>query len=38
MNGKNGTCQYYRQRGKRRPQLDGCYKTARELYNYLQKH
>lgn len=38
INGKNGTCQYYRQRGKRRPQLDGCYKTARELYNYLQEH
>ena len=37
INGKNGTCQYYRQRGKHRPQLDGCYKTAAELYNYLQK-
>lgn len=36
INGKEGTCQYYRTRGKRRPQLDGCYKTAGELYNYLQ--
>lgn len=36
INGKEGTCQYYRTRGKRRPQLDGCYKTATELYNYLQ--
>lgn len=36
INGKDGTCQYYRTRGKRRPQLDGCYKTATELYNYLQ--
>lgn len=38
INGKNGTCQYYRQRGKRIPTLDGCYKTARELYDYLQAH
>ena len=38
INGKNGTCQYYRQRGKRIPTLDGCYKTARELYQYLQAH
>lgn len=38
INGKEGTCQYYRQSGKRRPQLDGCYKTAGELYNYLQNH
>ena len=38
INGKNDTCQYYRQRGKRCPQLDGCYKTARELYNFLQEH
>lgn len=36
INGKDSTCQYYRTRGKRRPQLDGCYKTARELYEYLQ--
>lgn len=36
INGKEQTCQYYRTRGKRRPQLDGCYKTATELYNYLQ--
>lgn len=35
INGK-GSCQYYRTRCKRRPQLDGCYKTATELYNYLQ--
>jgi hypothetical protein len=38
INGKEETCQYYRTRGKRRPQLDGCYKTARELYDYLQAH
>ena len=37
INGKNLTCQYYRSRGKRRPVLDGCYKTAEELYQYLQK-
>ena len=38
INGKEGTCQYYRQpKGKRRPQLDGCYKTAKELYDYLNK-
>lgn len=36
INGKEGTCQYYRQRGKRVPVLDGCYKTARQLYDYLQ--
>ena len=38
INGKNGTCQYYRQRGKRTTTLDGCYKTARQLYDYLQAH
>lgn len=38
INGKEQTCQYYRRRGQRRPQLDGCYKTARELYDYLQTH
>ena len=38
INGKHGTCQYYRTRGKRRPHLDGCYKTAGELYQYLQTH
>ena len=38
INGKNLTCQYYRSRGKRRPVLDGCYKTARELYDYLQNN
>ena len=38
INGKTGTCQYYRTSGKRRPQLDGCYKTAGELYQYLQTH
>lgn len=37
INGK-GSCQYYRSRGKRRPVLDGCYKTARELYDYLQNN
>lgn len=36
INGKNGTCQYYRQRGKRIPTLDGCFETAKRLYNYLQ--
>lgn len=30
-----GSCRYYKQKG-RRPQLDGCFKTATELYNYLQ--
>ena len=38
INGKDGSCQYYRTSGKRRPQLDGCYKTAGELYQYLQTH
>lgn len=38
INGKNGTCQYYRQRGKRIPTLDGCFETAKRLYNYLQAH
>lgn len=37
INGK-GTCQYYRQRGKRRPQLDGCYEVAGKLYRHLQEH
>lgn len=36
INGK-GECQFYRQRGKRTPVLDGCYKTATELYNYLNR-
>ena len=36
INGKEGTCQYYRSRGKRRPQLDGCCETASKLYNHLQ--
>lgn len=30
-----GSCRYYKQKG-RRPQLDGCFKTATELYDYLQ--
>ena len=38
INGKDGTCRYYRKHGKRRPQLDGCHKTARELFNYLQTY
>ena len=38
INGKEGTCQYYRQHGKRRPQLDGCYVAASKLYKYLQEH
>ena len=38
INGKEGTCQYKRQRGKRRPQLDGCYETAGKLYYHLQEH
>jgi len=38
INGKEGTCRYYRQRGKRRPQLDGCYETAGRLYYHLQGH
>jgi len=37
INGKDGTCQYYRQRGKRSPQLDGCYVAASKLYKYLQE-
>lgn len=38
INGK-GNCQYYRQpRGKRKPQLDGCYDTAEKLYKHLQDH
>ena len=35
--GPNGRCTYYKC-GKRTPVLDGCYKTARELYNYLKNH
>ena len=35
--GPNGRCTYYKC-GKRTPVLDGCYKTAEELYNYLQNH
>ena len=38
INGKEGTCQYYRTRGKRRPQLDGCYEVAGKLYYHLQEH
>lgn len=34
----HGSCQYYRQRGKRRPQLDGCYEVAGKLYHHLQEH
>lgn len=38
INGK-GSCQYYRQpKGKRKPQLDGCYDTAEKLYEHLQNH
>lgn len=38
INGK-GSCQYYRQpKGKRKPQLDGCYETAGKLYEHLQEH
>lgn len=38
INGK-GNCQYYRQpKGKRKPQLDGCYEVAEKLYDYLQEH
>lgn len=38
INGKDQTCRYYRRHNSRRPQLDGCYNTARELYDYLQTH
>ena len=38
INGKSQTCSYYRTRGQRRPQLDGCYATAVRLYNHLQEH
>ena len=32
-------CRYYRQpKGKRKPQLDGCYDTAEKLYLHLQNH
>ena len=34
----SGHCRYYRTSGKRRPVLDGCYKTAEELYEYLKNH
>lgn len=34
----HGSCQYYRQHGKRRPQLDGCYEVAGKLYHHLQEH
>ena len=34
----DGYCRYYRTRSKRRPVLDGCYKTAEELYEYLKNH
>lgn len=38
INGK-GSCRYYRQpKGKRKPQLDGCYDTAEKLYEHLQNH
>ena len=38
INGK-GSCRYYRQpKGKRKPQLDGCYDTAGKLYKHLQDH
>lgn len=37
INGKTQQCQYYKVNG-RKPVLDGCYKTARELYEYLQTH
>ena len=35
--GPNGRCTYYKC-GKRTPVLDGCYKTAEELYESLQNH
>lgn len=35
--GPNGRCTYYKC-GKRTPVLDGCYKTAKELYEYLKNH
>lgn len=35
--GPNGRCTYYK-RSKRTPVLDGCYKTAEELYEYLKNH
>lgn len=36
INGK-GNCHYYKQRGKRMPVLDGCYKAAEELYKKLNE-
>lgn len=38
INGRDRNCQYYHTRGKRSPKLDGCYTTARQLYDYLQTH
>lgn len=35
--GPNGRCTYYKP-SKRWPVLDGCYKTAKELYEYLKNH
>ena len=35
--GSDYQCTYYKC-GKRTPVLDGCYKTARELYEYLKNH
>lgn len=32
-----GNCRYWKQRGKRMPVLDGCYKAAEELYNKLNE-
>lgn len=37
INGKDGTCRYYRSKG-RKPVLDGCYLTASKLYDYLRKN
>lgn len=37
INGKDGTCRYYRGKG-RKPVLDGCYLAASKLYDYLRKN
>lgn len=38
INAKEGKCKYRYEHGKRKPTLDGCFKTACELYDYLQEH
>ncbi len=37
INGKNPSCRFYRTRGRRKPQLDGCYEVASKLYKHLRE-